>query len=333
MSFIQYAAIDFFPSILVVLGAPLLFPFVLAGLIIYHIIRKYVLKTLLKRWSLLDIFERASRNFFDKILYRSKKYPEQYVVSGYRAPRWYIYWLFSLLYGIITFSVALFWDNYFIKETTVCENSNKDQACFSMPQEYSDINWYAYPLTSCEAEANNSLLCFEFAFNLGKATGAAGGVFVAASLILTIITILILNCANNYETDGTTNVKHSRRIRRLLTASFQLTGVTITILVPVVIFYTPVFKTKVYENFGNSLKLVTAVYLIMFVWTTPWCWFVEEDIHKQRKHDVLSELEEGLAGSERKALIKKEKTVVEETKNVVVYGIEQPLSSAEKKTD
>ena len=189
MSFIQYAAIDFFPSILVVLGAPLLFPFVLAGLIIYHIIRKYVLKTLLKRWSLLDIFERASRNFFDKILYRSKKYPEQYVVSGYRAPRWYIYWLFSLLYGIITFSVALFWDNYFIKETTVCENSNKDQACFSMPQEYSDINWYAYPLTSCEAEANNSLLCFEFAFNLGKATGAAGGVFVAASLILTIITI------------------------------------------------------------------------------------------------------------------------------------------------
>ena len=157
--------------------------------------------------------------------------------------------------------------------------------------------------------------------------------FMSASLILTIITILILNCANNNETDGTTNVKHSRRIRRLLTASFQLTGVTITILIPVVIFYTPVFKTMVYENFGNSLKLVTAVYLIMFVWTTPWCWFVEEDIHKQRKHDMLSDLEEGLAGSERKALIKKEKTVVEETKNVVVYGIEQPLSSAEKKTD
>ena len=43
---------------------PLFFPFVLAWLIIYNIIRKYMLSTLLKGWSLVDLFERASRNFY-----------------------------------------------------------------------------------------------------------------------------------------------------------------------------------------------------------------------------------------------------------------------------
>ena len=78
------------------------------------------------------------------------------MVSGYRAPRWYVYWLFSFLYGIITFSIELFWDNYVIKETKFCENENNHQACFIMPQDYSDIDWYAYPLTSCDDIENKS---------------------------------------------------------------------------------------------------------------------------------------------------------------------------------
>ena len=78
LTFLTYCAIDFFPSAAVVFGAPLLFPFILTALIIYHLIRKYLLPNLLKNWSLLDLFEKASRHFFDKVLHRSKLFPEQY---------------------------------------------------------------------------------------------------------------------------------------------------------------------------------------------------------------------------------------------------------------
>ena len=333
LTFLTYCAIDFFPSAAVVFGAPLLFPFILTGLIIYHLIRKYLLPNLLKNWSLLDLFEKASRHFFDKVLHRSKLFPEQYVVSGYRAPRWYIYWLFSLLYGMIAFAIALFWDNFVLSEVNFCKAGDEEnQACFNMPPSYLDIEWFAYPLTNCD-DINNltdyTLLCFEFEFGFDKATAAAGGVFILASLVLTIITILILNCANNTDTT-TPHGSCKRHFRRSLALIFQLIGITASIVIPIGLFINPFVTSTLYRNPRSLLKMLSAVYLILFAWTTPWCWFVEEDIHtkKHRVRRMVKEIREGIA--ERKPLIEGEETTIQTLQSTVISGLDQILTSDEE---
>ena len=268
LTYQTYLVIDIVPTLLVIFAAPVLFIPVLGILCLYKLIRRCSYKNLLGDKSFVGLFEFLGKYaLIDMILHRSKAYPQQFVVAGFRAPKSYIFWLFSLLYGTAAFAGARFWDNFLLQESTTCNPADTELSCFSFP-----ANLYDYPVDCSDTEyfTDNNLtefICFKFTLDFGNASGAAGGTLVLTFLVITIITVNILKCSN---------AKYSTLPQRIVIIAVQIVGIIVTLTMPVILYFTPILGDLVYRSIDSILQLIAVIMLVLIVMTTPWCLFVSD---------------------------------------------------------
>ena len=220
--------------------------------------------------SISNLFYHVIKHVYKRILYKSRTHPKQFVVAGYRAPKWYIFWLFGLLYGTAAFAGAVFWDNFLLEESTTCNSNDPELACFSFPASLSD-----YPLNCSDTEylTNNNLtefVCFKFTLDFGNASGAAGGTFILSAVVLGTITVLLLKCSQGR------NPKGKKWLRRTVTIILQVLGFMITLAMPVILFFAPILGDLLYRSVESILQTFAAIFLVLVAITTPWYWFEKE---------------------------------------------------------
>ena len=134
-----------------------------------------------------------------------------------------IYWLYAILVNVTGLAFIQFWDDFLLEESFDC-STDKHIACFSRDWPNQKLN------CSNLLDDNvtlNSIVCYKFVFQLGRALGSALGVITTFGLGIYIAILLLLIVSN-----GSRGTKPRKR----LACSFQVIAVlTILILTNVLI--------------------------------------------------------------------------------------------------
>ena len=266
-----YFLVDLLPTVLVVFVAPLLFILVVAILCLLIVLSCKKLSSLnCCKGDLRNLLYHVIKHVYKRILYKSQIHPKQFVIAGYRAPKWYNFWLFCLLYGTAAFAGAAFWDKFLLENSTTCNSFDPELACFSLPASRSDS-----PVDCSDTDylTNNNLtefICFKFTLDFVNATGAAGGIFFLSAVVVGSITVLLLKCSQGR------NPKRKKWLRHSVTLVFQVLGFIITLAVPVILWSSPILGDLLYWSIGSILQTFAAIFLILVAITTPWYWFEKE---------------------------------------------------------
>ena len=185
-------------------------------------------------------------------------------VCDFKASGLFMYWLFAYLVELIGIAILVAWDSFLLEESSDCNPDDIDLTCFSSHASSSDL-----PLNCSDThylEANNitSFTCFKLAFNIGKASGAAVGIFTIAERALPIFMWIIL-----YISNGETG----KWCQWLCTFFVQLGLLVVGYIILFILLYAaPSPLIKLLEHYEYSAFKIVGIYVtLIFCILTPWC--------------------------------------------------------------
>ena len=227
-----------------------------------HWIKKLVIITTKIAFSFLRVKKEKSSN------------PDQvprFAMFGYYAPKNFIYYLFFLLYIIVSYAVVAFYKDYFIEKTSECSPTNGNLQCFyhtvSVEKIYKSNLTFVYenkvytylyydnsdtPLYDEVADCGQipDLECFELGFHIVNGIETALLMLAVAGMVTTLAIWTVLKLSKGNKTGCVPCPPNSNFIchqRCVFTILFQV----IMVVVPRLLVLTIVIW-RLYRNFQMS---------------------------------------------------------------------------------
>ena len=149
----------------------------------------------LTEWMITATTEYVFNKLLKKEAENGEKVKPVYKVCGFKAPCWYRYWLFVMLYQLFGVEWLEFWENFPLLKSYAC-TSNPILSCFSSNASASDLPLDCSNTTYLEYLNITSFICYKFTYDIGKAAGPAVGIFTTAGTCVAIITFIVLKASD-----------------------------------------------------------------------------------------------------------------------------------------
>ena len=123
---------------------------------------------------------------------------KSYRILSYKVPNGYIYLLFFTIINLFAVGLITFWDEYLLDKSHIC-STDPQFACFPV---FPNMDTPQLDCSNTSYLKNNkidSVVCFNFVFRLGSATGSALGTISTIVLIICPIQLILLKVSNGSE--------------------------------------------------------------------------------------------------------------------------------------
>ena len=248
----------------------------------------YIVLIYVPIWSYIkrfrDKIDAIIERVFDRILNKHCIQGERkvYKVLEYKAPHIYNILLFATFVGLIISAISEFWNQFLFEKSNICTNDIYT-CCYDANQVYPqrlDCSNSSYLKT------NNvtSIICYKFAFRLGRATGSTLGLVTSCVLGLLIITWCLLKISK-----GT----RATIWRGVLTIMFQIYVLLLVVVVTWLILHYRITSHggAIYGVLGNNIMIgFVSVVLFNYIVFFPW-WKFEKIRENQDYKNIQSDID------------------------------------------
>ena len=205
-----------------------------------------------------------------------------YTILDYKVPKRYKVMMLATALSLIGVAGGLFWHQFIFENSHIICSTDADLACFPAQPNLTTPRLDCSDTSYLEEQNITSVICYRYAYNLGKAVGAALGLTAVNVLFTIIINLLLLKVSNGSEWT---------KCRAVLTVAIQLTTVTILAASIALLSYL-ILKSK-----SETIQLVIGItihicLLYTLVYSTvlfPWWSFkniknIEEEQNEQESN-------------------------------------------------
>ena len=168
-----------------------------------------------------------------------------YTILDYKVSKRYKVMMLATALSLIGVAGGLFWHQFIFENSNIICSTDPDLACFPAQPNLTTPRLDCSDTSYLEEHNITSVICYRYAYNLGKAVGAALGL-TAVHVLFTIIIInlLLLKVSNGSEWT---------KCRAVLTVAIQLTTVTI-LAVSIALLSYLILKSK-----SETIQLVIGI--------------------------------------------------------------------------
>ena len=209
-----------------------------------------------------QLIENFPKFVFGKFL-KEKDDDGAYVIFGFKAPKYYIFWLFSVLFQLLGITVLLFWQVFLLEESYMCR-TDELLDCFSSNASGSDLPLDCSNTIYLDENNITSFTCYMFVFRLEEASGAALGIFTIAEILFTIVTWLLLKVSNG---------KAGTRFQKGLTILIQMAGIIGTTTGYLIIIF--VIASRRFGSVRSIFEIILLYLTTVSCFSTPWWGFTK----------------------------------------------------------
>ena len=176
-----------------------------------------------------DVFE--EKEFFDR---------DEIVLQKRALPRFAKSWFFISALTIIGCALITFWNVFLIEETFSCDPGLD---CFKLNG--------SIPTNCTDLQEDEEIICFTFAFAIGRAAGTAGGILTLSAFIVKAEAIVVLKMIDYFKDDEPkTGCCHCTVfIFYILLLLFGIVGFSVLFTVIVTV---PAIRDSVFQTFQTS---------------------------------------------------------------------------------